>query len=71
MTVMAKSQNAWTRKLKALRSKYRLTQKEAAERIGVALRTWISWENAHRTPSGLAARLLKNEFPDDFKKPVE
>jgi DNA-binding transcriptional regulator YiaG len=70
MAVMAKSKT-WRVRLKELRDKYDLTQKEAAARIGVALRTWISWENAHRTPSRLALRLLKNEFPDDFDKPRE
>jgi DNA-binding XRE family transcriptional regulator len=70
MTVMAKkSGNKWPGRLKTLRAKYDLTQREAAERIGVALRTWISWENDQRIPSRLAERLLHNSFPDDFKRP--
>jgi DNA-binding transcriptional regulator YiaG len=68
MAVMAKrTGNPWPARLKKLRAKYGLTQKDAAERIGVALRTWISWENRQRIPSGLAVRLLKNSFPDDFR----
>lgn len=57
---------AWPDRLKALRAKYSLTQVEAAERVGVAARTWISWENDQRTPGRLTLRLLKSAFPTDF-----
>src|SRR5262245_27191940 len=49
----------WTRKrLKALRERLGLTQKAAAERLGVATRTWIAWENSHGKPGKPAAKLL-------------
>ncbi len=46
-------------KIKALRKRLGLTQVQAAEKIGVAPRTWISWENNHRTPSAAAVKLLQ------------
>lgn len=63
--VMAKKRpaNPWPAKLKALRERQGLTQAQAAQRTGVALRTWISWENDHRRPSGPAQQLLKHAFP--------
>jgi DNA-binding transcriptional regulator YiaG len=54
----------WSVRLKALRVKHKLTQAEAAERAGFALRTWISWENKWRKPSGQSARLLYLAFPE-------
>jgi DNA-binding transcriptional regulator YiaG len=64
--VMAKAPaNPWPARLKALRERLDLTQAEAAEKTGVATRTWISWEHGHRKPSGPARRLLRQTFPDD------
>lgn len=60
----AKRVSAWPKKLKALRDRHKLTQAAAAEKAGVSLRTWISWENAQRIPSGPTARLLTMVFPD-------
>lgn len=54
----------WKRKLKALRAKHGLTQAAAAEKVGVATRTWISWENRQRKPGRLTIRLIKTAFPD-------
>lgn len=56
--------NPWPKKLRKLRDELDLTQEEAAAKAGVALRTWISWENDHRQPSGPAAALLRQIFPD-------
>ena len=61
---MKKKPANWPKRLKALREAHGLTQAAAAEKIGVALRTWISWENAHRAPSGPAEKLLRLAFPD-------
>jgi DNA-binding transcriptional regulator YiaG len=57
----------WPKKLRAIRRKYDLTQKEAAARTQVALRTWINWEADWQEPSTLAQILLQNAFPDDLK----
>lgn len=54
----------WPARLKELRELLGVTQAEAAERVGVSTRTWISWENAQRTPSATAARLLRLTFPE-------
>ena len=69
--VMAKKKPAkrgntpWPAKLKALRERLgRITQAEAAARLGVSTATWVSWENNQRTPSATAARLLVITFPD-------
>lgn len=55
----------WRDRLRALRDKHGLTQAAAAQKVGVALRTWISWENRHREPSGPALQLLRIAFPRD------
>lgn len=66
--VMTKSplSGPWPARLRALRTKLKLTQAQAADRLGVATRTWIAWENAQRVPGRLAQRLLKDTFPDLF-----
>lgn len=66
---MPKKRSPLARKLKAIRLRLGISQREAAEKTGVALRTWISWENDHRRPSGLAAHLLTLTFPEDFRQP--
>ena len=40
-----------------------LTQAAAAQKTGVATRTWIAWENSQNTPGRLAQRLLTAAFP--------
>lgn len=66
MLAMAKTYPpTWKRRLQALRKKHGLTQEQAAQRAGVALRTWIAWENRQRIPSNITARLLAHAFPDD------
>ena len=59
-----KATNPWPKRLKALRERHGLTQAAAAAKVGVAMRTWISWENDHRQPSGPAALLIRHAFPD-------
>jgi putative transcriptional regulator len=49
--------------MRRLRTSLDLTQTEFAERIGVSVRTVISWENAQRQPSGPALSLLRLNFP--------
>jgi DNA-binding XRE family transcriptional regulator len=67
MHVAKRKPTAWERKLRRLRADLGLTQAEAAERAGVALRTWISWENGQRTPGRLTQRLLAQAFPGHFR----
>jgi DNA-binding XRE family transcriptional regulator len=61
-----KPAKTWPERLKELRARLEITQAEAAERAGVAHRTWISWENAQGTPSRMALNLLKAAFPGEF-----
>jgi DNA-binding transcriptional regulator YiaG len=62
---MAKKRpGTWPAKLKQLRERLGITQAEAAERAGVALRTWINWENAHQQPSRPAQKLIVIAFPE-------
>jgi DNA-binding transcriptional regulator YiaG len=58
--------NPWPEKLRKLRDALGLTQSHAAERAGVAARTWIAWENSQTRPSRLALALLKSAFPGQF-----
>ncbi len=64
---MAKKANSWSVRLKALRERQGLTQKQAAERCGVATRTWIAWENDQGEPGRLARQLLRITFPELFQ----
>lgn len=49
------------KQIRAIREKLKLTQAEAADKIGVARRTWMYWESEARgqAPSPAAARLIK------------
>jgi DNA-binding XRE family transcriptional regulator len=58
--------NSWRARLKKVRKELGLTQAQAADQAGVALRTWINWENEHQEPGRLALRLLKIAFPEHF-----
>ena len=55
---------AWAARLKSLRARLGISQREAAERAGLPLRTWISWENRQHVPPALSVRLLESIFPD-------
>jgi transcriptional regulator with XRE-family HTH domain len=59
-------------KLRAARDSRGLTQQQAADLTGVALRTWINWENdrdGSRVPSGPMLRLLQHTF-SEFSDPA-
>ncbi len=43
-----------------------LFQREAAERLGVAVSTWIGWENGFRMPRGATVRLINLTFGENF-----
>ncbi len=66
--LMAKKKPAgtWRQRLKRVREDLGITQVEAAERLGVPVRTWIGWENNQRNPSRTAQALLKITFPEHF-----
>lgn len=63
MQMMAKkrSDTLTPSKIREIRESLGLTQAEAAERIGVARRTWMYWESKTRgqSPSPAAARLIR------------
>ncbi len=63
MLMAKKAPNPWAPKLKKLRAALGLTQAEAAAKAGVALRTWINWENGARGPGPVSLRLLQLTFP--------
>lgn len=59
---MAK-RKTWAERFKAWRKNLDITQAEAADKLGVPLRTFISWENSHRTPGKMAQKFIKLTFP--------
>ncbi len=58
---MAKTPPLTPRYIRAVRVRLRLTQQQAADKIGVARRTWMYWESPKRgqAPSPAAARLIR------------
>ena len=48
-------------RIREIREQLGLTQAQAAERIGVARRTWMYWESPgrHQAPSPAAAKLIQ------------
>lgn len=57
--------SVFTGEMKKFREKYRLTQKEAAERMGICPQTWSAWESGSLTPAkhrqaDLVFQMLKN-----------
>lgn len=67
MLLMAKKKprTGWPDRLRKLRAKYDLTQREAAARARVSYRAWVAWEGETRTPGQLALQLLRDAFPND------
>ena len=62
MRTMAKKPLPLTaQRIREIRLSLKLTQAEAAEKIGVARRTWMYWESATRdqSTSPAAARLIR------------
>lgn len=49
-------------RLRAVRTKLHLTQKDLAAQLGVPLPTLIKWENDQRTPRGLALESLEGKL---------
>jgi putative transcriptional regulator len=45
--------------VKAIRSKFGVSQSEFAAMLGISIRTIENWEQGHRTPRGAARVLLK------------
>lgn len=61
MAVMPKKRvsHKWTAtKVRKLRERLDLSQRAAAELVGVTRRQWAAWEAGESTPSGPAAMLL-------------
>lgn len=67
IAVMAKKRkpaapaNPWPERLLAIRARLKLTQEQAAERIGVSQGAWAAWESrtALRTPSRQSVTLIE------------
>ncbi len=53
----------WAERLKALRVRLGITQREAAEKLSVSLSAYIKWENGYREPRGATAKLITIIFP--------
>lgn len=61
--------NPWPERLKALRTKLgKITQSEAAERIGMSLRMYQYYESGEKIPQAATAVLLEQfcRFPENF-----
>ena len=57
----AKGKQYWTpKRIRELRLRLGLTQREAAERIGASTITWRQWESGMRNPNTWASRLLSD-----------
>jgi len=56
--------NPWGDKLREVRALLSLDRQQAADMIGVSLRTLISWETGQYTPSRMAQRGIRDAFPD-------
>ena len=53
------SERSVSRRLKALREQYGYTQVGAAERFGIPVDTWRSWESGRRCPAPYMMRLME------------
>ncbi len=53
----------WPTKLVAIRERYKVSQREAAERVGTVVRSWQNWEYGRRVPNAMAAKLIDLIFP--------
>jgi DNA-binding transcriptional regulator YiaG len=49
-------------RLKEWRERLGLTQRQAAERLGVSERTFQQWEQGRQSPRGLALKTLQTEI---------
>ena len=48
--------------LKMLRAKFDLTQKQAAEKVGVSEATWSNWEASKTFPDAMKIKRIEKEF---------
>jgi DNA-binding transcriptional regulator YiaG len=48
----------WAKKFAAAQKRLRLTNAEMAEKLGVGVRTYLSWKYRERNPSKTAVKLL-------------
>ncbi len=61
MTTATKAEKEWTaEEVRELRNRLGLTRAQAAEKVGVAPRTWLGWElpSQNRRPAGSCKILL-------------
>ncbi len=56
---MAKAPRYTPKQVRALRERLGLTQTQAAEKVGVTLRAWQSWEAGDRVPAQRSVLLLQ------------
>ncbi len=68
--VTKKSKAEFAAALKAWRKKTTTTQAQAAETLGVPLRTLENWEVARTKPSRITERLLRAAMEQRAKKPT-
>lgn len=54
--------------LKALRVNNNLTQKQAAERVGVSEDTWANWEKAKTFPDVPKIKRIEKEFKISYNE---
>lgn len=54
--------------LKALRVNNNLTQKQAAERVGVSEDTWANWEKAKTFPDVPKIKKIEQEFKISYNE---
>lgn len=67
MAVMAKKKPInWPLRLDQLRKALKLTQAEAAEKLGISVRTWQNWEQGRTRPDTAAVRLMHLTFGTDL-----
>ena len=52
----------WPKRLDKLRKSLKLTQAEAAAKLGISVRTWQNWEQGRTRPDMAAVRLLQIVF---------
>lgn len=52
--------------LKMLRARYNLTQKQAAEKVGVSEATWSNWESAKTFPNALKIKCIEEAFDTSY-----
>ena len=64
---MSRSQPWTPKRLKLLRKRLKLTQKQLGEKIGVHVVTVTRWETGTNVPSGLAAEKLNQLYAESRK----